>query len=220
MIWILGTVLLSWLLPQTVASIAPINLALCRDMGYDPMQLACQTCQVLSHLPAHLNQCLACCQSYRDVSRRSHPHQAVVLVETTILDGERIPYRSSLTSHSELESLWRNKYEWDSLVQEKQGQVQLLKRRIDWRELSSSSSKAADAGDTDMLYYYYLRMIAGAGGPPAEAIFLDELLPVPPTTEKGLQLEYHELVKMASEIISLHGLSKDDILDMLRTLLP
>lgn len=50
----------------------------CRKQGFDPWQLACQTCSLLP--TDHTNNCLACCQSYKDTERIRKPYEAAVLV--------------------------------------------------------------------------------------------------------------------------------------------
>jgi hypothetical protein len=65
-----------------------LTLDECHELGFDPLQLACETCNTLSSwLPSEqivLKNCLSCCQVYRDLPRaQPQRYQAAILVHAT-----------------------------------------------------------------------------------------------------------------------------------------
>ena len=98
----------------------------------------------------------------------------------------------------QLSELLNDDEKWSEILQEKGGQKRLkvIKRNLDFGRGMSQ----------DLM----MQMLMGRG-PSAEVFFLDNDLPD--------KLDYDELSKNADETISLKGLDKDDIRDMLSTLL-
>jgi hypothetical protein len=176
------------------------KIAECREQGFDPMRLACPTCDLLP--VNHQIACKACCQSYMDLShRRTRPYEAAVLVHSSAdlgLMGGGSP-RSS--GSAEIDELLKDTEEWERLVTEKGGEerLQVLKRTVGLPK--------------ERKYSQELVSVLMKGGPPAEVLLMDEKLP------RGGQLVYEDLYKKAAEVISLQGSSKDDIKDLLMTLL-
>lgn len=170
-----------------------LNIRDCRERGFDPMRLACPTCDLL---PEHFREaCRKCCQSYLDAAkRRTTPYQAAVLVKATTQQhaGGRFP--------TELDMLLEDKEEWDKILNEKGGKERL---QVMTRNVQRPNS---EPNLLSVLLRYR---------PPVEVLLLDETLPTAGTT-----LSYDKLKEKATEIISLQGLSKDDIKDLLMTLLP
>lgn len=160
----------------------------CREKGFDPLRLACPTCDLLPE--QFQKDCRNCCQSYLGAKRRTNPYQAAVLVQATFSQQHRFP--------TELDMLLEDRDEWDQILQEKGGarRLQILTRQV-------------PPPESNLLSLYNMKY-----RPPIEVLLLDETLPA----EK--QLSYEKLKEKATEIISLQGLSKDDMKDLLRTLLP
>jgi hypothetical protein len=52
----------------------------CKDAGFDPMQLACTTCEILPM--EHQSKCRDCCQSYKTLQKRSKRYEKAVLLNT------------------------------------------------------------------------------------------------------------------------------------------
>jgi hypothetical protein len=137
-------------------------LAACRDKGFDPWQLSCRTCE---NLPlSYKNDCLACCQPYKDSEFLQDPyHTAVLLV-----------HRSA---SEELESFLRD--DWDGLVSTRRF---LTKQSFDSPWLSSGT-----------------------------LLFFDK------APQKN---DINAMFDQAKEVINLNGWKRDEIKDMLSSLLP
>lgn len=158
----------------------------CRRQGFDPMHLACTTCNLLPS--THQASCRGCCQAYKSVTVRTQPYEAAVLVRWTTNGGG-----------SEVDELIQDKDEWPKFVKERGGseRLQILRRKSD-----------------DPMHGMMAMLMMGGGGPsPGEVLFLDQKI------KKG-RLSYETVSDMAKEVVSLQGLNKDEIRDMLQTLLP
>lgn len=84
---------LAFFLPLAVTVQSSSWLEECRSKGFDPWQLACETCSLLS-LPNNQETCLSCCQSYKDSRILIKPYQSAKL----------FIYRAS----PELQDLWQD----------------------------------------------------------------------------------------------------------------
>ena len=152
----------------------------CHAAGFDPMQLACRTCELLPTVSHHHHQtaCLQCCQSYKDVERMSKPYEAAVLVTSgRSFAGE------------ELDNFLQQ--DWDDLVQAK-GATRLMQIVRPERGGSMHS---------------YFRT------PPTVLYLLDK-------QHGGSQKSATDYAKVAKETLVLDGWKRDNIRDMLLTLLP
>ncbi|GAX09683.1 hypothetical protein FisN_19Lu163 [Fistulifera solaris] len=174
-----------------------LNVQECRWKGFDPMRLACSTCDWLPQ-STKKKDCQQCCQSYFSSSftaatnqRRTTPYQAAVLVQSSS--------SSTLFFPNALDRLLADKEEWEKIRNEKGGDQRL--QVITTGTLPQHHSEQTPD---------YLRSLR----PNAEILLLDETLP-----SSGV-LSYEKLQQQAVEIISLYGLTKDDIQDLLRTVLP
>ena len=155
-----------------------INVEACRQQGFDPMHLACTTCDLLLE---HQTACRACCQAYlSSTPPRTKPYEGAVLA---------VPPHGRGVMDELLED-----ESWEAFVKERGGAERL---RVVERP-------AMDGEDM-----YALLM---SGGPPAQVLLMDQKI-------KDRKLMYEKAVGLAKEIISLKGLSKDDVKDMLQTLL-
>lgn len=167
----------------------------CREKGFDPMRLSCPTCDLL---PENVQEaCKKCCQSYLDAKRRTNPYQAAVLVKSTFNTVSQQPGGRFL---SELDMLLDDKDEWEKILNDKGGKERLQVMTRNLQQTDNSSER-------DLLSLLIRRR------PSMEVLLLDEKLPAG-------TLSYEKLKEKATEIISLQGLSKDDIKDLLMTLLP
>lgn len=139
--------------------------------------------------------------------RRSKPYSSAVLVHTASSDSGRLGmlFGGGAASTKQIEDFLAHDEEktWKNLLKEKGGEERL---QILEREPEAPTNKMTERE------MYYLMM---TGGPPAEVLLLDEKLP----TGKNKKLSYDQLSAKAEEVISLKGLSTDDIKDMLSTLL-
>jgi len=128
-------------------------------------------------------------------SVRTKPYVSAVLVKSK-LDMGYGGFGSS-TGSGELDQVIDDKELWDKLVKEKGGSshLQTMENAV---TISRSMSEA-------------VVMKLMRGGAPSEVLLLDEKLPA--------KLDYKTLKSKAVDSISLNGLSKDDIVDMVTTLL-
>jgi hypothetical protein len=55
-----------------------VSLESCRQSGFDPLQLACDTCDLLPETV--VNKCRDCCQPFRNVNAKAKRYEAAVLV--------------------------------------------------------------------------------------------------------------------------------------------
>jgi hypothetical protein len=150
----------------------------CNESGFDPEQLACQTCQIL---PAEfLDKCQKCCQSWLDIKRITKPYAAAVVVDRG--------------SQGDVETFFKEN--WDEVVEQK-GTHQL--------------QKIETPKEQQQIYFYMPR--------PSQVLFFDDGTTIINKNNK-LSFELPKLVKMAKEIVNLDGMKREDIKDMLLTLLP
>lgn len=56
------------------------SLESCRQSGFDPLQLACSTCDLLPE--SVVNKCQECCQPFRNVNAKAKRYEAAVLVHS------------------------------------------------------------------------------------------------------------------------------------------
>lgn len=174
-----------------------VDIRECRQKGFDPMRLACPTCNLL---PEEFQEaCKGCCQSYLGVKRRTNPYQAAVLVKSSSDSIQKLGQQPG-RFQTEIDMLLDDKEEWTKLLKEKGGKerLQVMIRNLEQDENTS---------ERDILSLLIRRR------PSVEVLMLDEKLPAG-------SLSYEMLKDKATEIISLQGLSKDDIKDLLMTLLP
>ena len=160
----------------------------CRADGFDPWQLACDTCEILLLAPeladAH-KRCLECCQEWKSSKPLvTKPYHSAVLV-----------YRANANDDSEMEQFLRD--HWDDVLKKK-GAKHLIKMPQDNSYLDDGMAKKSR--------FMFMR-------PPPEMVLWFEG-PVP----KGLKnvLAYKAAAK---EVIDLDGYKKDDMKDMLSTML-
>ena len=149
----------------------------CRQQGFDPAQLGCDTCRVL---PSSVkDSCLACCQAYKDTPSLRTPYSSAVILVSA----------AASAMESEVETFLRDDFE--SLRSAKGGAAKLEK-------MTMKSSNHNDG-------FWFMRT------QPAELLFLDEPL------KSGLSEK--ELRQRAKESIVLYGWKREDIKDMIETLL-
>ena len=59
-------------------------VASCRNAGFDPWQLSCETCNILPYDSSSpvISKCLSCCQSYKTLEKRTHAYQGAILLHS------------------------------------------------------------------------------------------------------------------------------------------
>jgi len=158
----------------------------CREKGFDPFTLGCQTCALLPTINKHNDNirsiCQQCCQPYKDTQSLRKPYKSAVILIPT----------SSQSMEPELEQFLQQ--DWTELVQ-KQGFGKTKLQKLDL-----AGNKSQQHG------FWFVRT-------PAELLFLDETLP----TDK--QMTEKQARKKAKEVITLYGWKREDIKDMIETLL-
>jgi hypothetical protein len=166
----------------------------CRSSGFDPVQLACNTCKFLPE--AIQTKCQECCQSYLDVERITKPFRSAVLVQMT----RTTPTEGELGNFFE--------HDWDDVLVAK-GTDKLVK--IIDESAVSSRNKMKNSFDGGNMFFQFF------SGPQetAEIFFLEEPLP----TKRSL-LTYEHLSKIAKETFPLDGMKREDVKDMILSLLP
>lgn len=169
----------------------------CIVSGFDPNQLACKTCQLV---PLSVQtKCLDCCQSYMDTERITKPFQSAVL----ILLSKSVP------SEGELGTFFKD--DWDTILETK-GTDRIVKILDESAAASRYQKNPFQMMDGGMFSFFQ-----GSHQPTAEIVFLDESLS---KLERSRQLSYDKLSKLAKETFSLDGMKREDIKDMIMTLLP
>lgn len=161
----------------------------CKLLGYDPIRLGCNTCTVLPE-PIQ-NECLQCCQTYIDVERITKPFQSAVLVQMT----------NTEPTEGELGNFFKD--DWNVIVDTK-GTNKLMKL------VDPTASKLSHRGGNsinDFMFYF------GTSRQTAEILFFDE--PLPPINT----ISYTNLSSKAKETVQLDGMKREDIKDMIMTLL-
>ena len=149
----------------------------CHASGFDPEQLACQTCQVLPI--EFLDQCQKCCQSWLDVKRITKPYAAAVVIDRG--------------SAGDVETFFKEN--WDEVIEEK-GTHQL--------------QKIETPREQQQFHFFMPR--------PSQVLFFDDSTAI--IKNNKLTYDLPKLVKMAKEVVNLDGMKREDIKDMLLTLLP
>ena len=149
----------------------------CNESGFDPEQLACQTCQILP--TEFLDKCQKCCQSWLDIKRITKPYAAAVVID-----------RGSL---GDVETFFKEN--WDEVVEEK-GTHQL--------------QKIQTPKEQQQFQFFMPR--------PSQVLFFDDSTAI--IKNNKLLFDLPKLVKIAKEIVSLDGMKREDMKDMLLTLLP
>jgi hypothetical protein len=195
-----------------LASAAPAEqdkedwLSGCRDVGYDPYQLACSTCELIV-LPVDSRDnegCLRCCQRYKDVERIRKPYEAAVLV---LHHHQHQHHKASAASKGEFEQFLDE--DWAKLVAAK-GENRLL--QLQDPQLDRFPSLLAGGGPTGGFYFHM---------PVATLLFFDSFDAVSAHKQNGRKNGGDDaLLESAKEVIKLDGWKRDDIRDMLTALLP
>ena len=172
----------------------------CRHYGFDPLQLACQTCQLLTKLPQQQKKqqqkkqqqeeiCKECCQPYKDTQSLRKPYQSAILV---------VPPKQLMDD--ELTTFLRE--DWDDLVERQGGFTRLQKINMK----NDKSSSLLHQG------FWFIRT-------PAEVHFFDERLSSSSSSSNIQDLSEEDITDMAKETMQLYGWKRDDIRDMIQTLL-
>jgi hypothetical protein len=149
----------------------------CYESGFDPDQLACQTCHVLP--VEFLENCQQCCQSWLDTKRITKPYAAAVVIDRG--------------SSGDVETFFKEN--WDEVLDQKgTHQLQIIKTPKEQHQ-----------------FHFFMPR-------PSQVLFYDDST----TVIKNNKLVYDvpKLVKMAKEIVNLDGMKREDIKDMLLSLLP
>ncbi|GKY92959.1 hypothetical protein MPSEU_000264700 [Mayamaea pseudoterrestris] len=207
---------LSWSaeIAATESTLRKLSDADCRTHGFDPWQLACSTCDLLEsyvttkdvHSDTAIATCRQCCQVYKDAAattRMEKPFEAAVLVYSR--------RSSSAPQDDELGQFLSQ--DWDKLVELKNNDkaVRLHKKE----RINDIPKPNADNFD---IYQMIMQMQMQ---PQAQLFLFQSALP-PKTSVLSALLENEESLKArATQVISLdHTWKRDDIRDMLTTLLP
>ena len=148
----------------------------CRNAGFDPMQLACTTCELLP--PKHQTKCGECCQSYKTLEKRSKRYEMAYLLNTGYPESVR------------------------EFVREDKDKV--LEQKGDSR--FHVQDYAVDRNMMGMMGMFQQE--------PSAIFWFDEPI--------DIDADLQQIVQSADEITVLtgRGLGRDDMRDMLLTLLP
>lgn len=149
----------------------------CNEAGFDPEQLACQTCLILPL--EFLDKCQKCCQSWLDIKRITKPYAAAVVIDRG--------------SQGDVETFFKEN--WDEVIEQK-GTHQL--------------QKIQTPKEQQQFHFFMPR--------PSQVLFFDDSTTV--IKNNKLLYDLPKLVKMAKEIVNLDGMKREDMKDMLLTLLP
>lgn len=84
--------IVSVLLLTFAIATATTSLESCREAGFDPYQLACNTCDLLPVI--HQEKCRSCCVSYKTVDKAYRRYRAAILLYT----GQAASYYPELNS--------------------------------------------------------------------------------------------------------------------------
>jgi hypothetical protein len=181
--------------PVAVVAAATGWMQGCRQQGFDPAQLACVTCNLMP-TQAIKATCLSCCQSYKDVvltggGRFDKPHQAAILV---LPKGMPVP--------EEVQKLLTD--DWQQLVESKGGGGGARGARLFSMELNAQVS----ASNSHMRFLF--------AAPPAYIYFFDDK----DISAYRTATSVATIADAAKESVSLQGWKREDIKDMLQTMLP
>lgn len=160
-------------------------LEACRKVGFDPWQLACETCDLLP--PSKTNNkitCQDCCQSYKTSDRMTKPYESAVLVH--------LPKGSHPRGDTEMDQFLDE--DLATLVKQKGS------KRIITLEHTDESSRSQSL-------FYMMRPRQSQ-----QILWFDTIV------SNGQSLKAYK--NQAKEIIPLDGYKRDDIKDMITTLLP
>lgn len=166
----------------------------CRSSGFEPAQLACNTCRLLSDTIQAT--CLECCQSYLDVERITKPFQSAIVVLMT----------PTVPQEGELGNFFKD--DWNEVYKIKTDKR--LMKIID----ESASSLKTNKGLNNMYMNHPLFQFMSFNRQTAEILFFDEPMP------RGSSLNYQTLMNKSKETMPLDGMKREDIKDMIMTLLP
>jgi hypothetical protein len=146
----------------------------CRESGFDPDQLACQTCKILP--TKFVAMCEKCCQSWLDTKRITKPYAAAILIDRST-GGDVATFLEK---------------DWEELLTAK-GTDRLQK-------LSTTK---------DQFNFFMAR--------PSQILFFDDLSVL---ANGKAASDVVSLAKVAVDSYNLDGMKREDIKDMLLTLLP
>jgi hypothetical protein len=174
-----------------------LSVEACRTLGFDPWQLSCETCRLLnvsssSSSSLLLDQCHACCQSYKTLEKRTRAYGGAIVLHSNI--PRAFPEIDSFLEEDLKSIIWTKKG----------------KDRVVVTTMPGLGGGGQRGGG--------MMMGMGMGsmyGPPSAILWFDDL---PPTNDMGISIS--ELQQRAKEIIILEGWKRDDIRDMLLSLLP
>lgn len=176
-------VLLVVLVVSTISSLTPDVLvgadwvADCNESGFDPEQLACQTCQILP--VEFLDKCQKCCQSWLDIKRITKPYAAAVVIDRG--------------SAGDVETFFKEN--WDEVIEQKgTHQLQIIQTPKEQQQ-----------------FHFFMPR-------PSQVLFFDDSAKI--IKNNKLTYDLPKLVKMAKEVVNLDGMKREDIKDMLLSLLP
>lgn len=145
----------------------------CRNQGFDPQQLSCDTCELLKAQNAKLHStCMECCQAYKTLHGQPQRHGYAVLI---------------YNGHNE---------EMSKFVEESLPTIHHQK-----------GSHRLEVIENDDQYAMMM---------PSKVYWLEEALP---NTGESLDYKLRLLHGMSIEQVSVEGWQKDDLEDMLLTLL-
>jgi hypothetical protein len=171
-----------------------LSVEACRTLGFDPWQLSCETCRLLTGSSVSsllLDHCHACCQSYKTLEKRTRAYGGAIVLHSNIP-----------RAYPEIDSFLEQ--DLKSIIWTKKGKDRVV--------VTTMPGGGQRGGMSNMM------MGMGMGnmyGPPSAILWFDDL---PPTNDMGISIS--ELQQRAKEIIILEGWKRDDIRDMLLALLP
>jgi hypothetical protein len=167
----------AWFAELLVVQATPMDWVMeCRDLGFDPDQLACQTCDILPS--QFIAKCQLCCQSWLDTKRITKPYAAAILIDRGT-EGDVATFL---------------KDDWDDILNTK-GKHRLLR-------LPATKDQSQ----------YSLFMVR-----PSQLLFFDDASVL---SNRKLTSDLSSLVKLAADSYYLDGMKREDMKDMLLTLLP
>jgi hypothetical protein len=186
----------------------------CHDQGFDPVQLACKTCNLLLDYTDNNNnnnkqilyeQCMGCCSNYMDIERITKPFQSAIIVLMT----------SKVPTDGEIGNFFTN--DWET-IQDNKGSNKIIKI-IDENANSLSTTRQRQNQQNQQFFGGSMfQMFSGFGrNNIAEVLFFDDSIS---NIKKRTKLNYETMSKIAKETIPLSDMKRDDMKDMIMTLLP